>query len=90
MNRAGGAIYGSGPLELIQVRHEEMAAFMACAHAKFTGEVGVLPGDLGTGRDSPAQRPVRRQATSPRPSRVGLITAARAINEATQREEADT
>src|SRR5256885_2865505 len=25
----------------IQVRHEEMAAFMACAHAKFTGEVGV-------------------------------------------------
>jgi pyruvate dehydrogenase (quinone) len=29
---------GQGP-ELIQVRHEEMAAFMACAHAKFTGEV---------------------------------------------------
>ena len=26
---------GSDP-ELIQVRHEEMAAFMACAHAKFT------------------------------------------------------
>jgi pyruvate dehydrogenase (quinone) len=25
----------------IQVRHEEMAAFIACAHAKFTGEVGV-------------------------------------------------
>lgn len=24
-----------------QTRHEEMAAFMACAHAKFTGEVGV-------------------------------------------------
>jgi len=31
---------GSDP-ELIQVRHEEMAAFMACGHAKFTGEVGV-------------------------------------------------
>jgi len=27
--------------EFIQVRHEEMAAFMACAHAKFTGQVGV-------------------------------------------------
>src|SRR5487761_1301536 len=26
--------------KLIQVRHEELAAFMACAHAKFTGEVG--------------------------------------------------
>jgi pyruvate dehydrogenase (quinone) len=29
-----------GKPELIQVRHEEMAAFMACAHAKFTGELG--------------------------------------------------
>ena len=28
-------------MRFIQVRHEEMAAFMACAHAKFTGEVGV-------------------------------------------------
>lgn len=27
-------------IEMVQVRHEEMAAFMACAHAKFTGEVG--------------------------------------------------
>jgi len=27
---------GQGP-EFIQVHHEEMAAFMACAHAKFTG-----------------------------------------------------
>jgi pyruvate dehydrogenase (quinone) len=27
--------------EFAQARHEEMAAFMACAHAKFTGEVGV-------------------------------------------------
>jgi len=39
MNRAGGGIDGSGPLEFVQVRHEEMAAFMACAQAKFTGEV---------------------------------------------------
>ena len=34
---------------LIQVRHEEMAAFMACAHAKFTGEVGVCLATSGPG-----------------------------------------
>src|SRR5690625_2559601 len=28
-------------MNFVQVRHEENAAFMACAHAKFTGEVGV-------------------------------------------------
>ncbi|MBN8903262.1 MAG: thiamine pyrophosphate-requiring protein, partial [Rhodospirillales bacterium] len=27
-------------MKYVQVRHEEMAAFMASAHAKFTGEVG--------------------------------------------------
>ncbi len=36
-------------LELIQVRHEEMAALMACAHAKFTGEVGVCLATSGPG-----------------------------------------
>jgi pyruvate dehydrogenase (quinone) len=35
--------------ELIQVRHEEMAAFMACGHAKFTGEVGVCLATSGPG-----------------------------------------
>jgi thiamine pyrophosphate-dependent acetolactate synthase large subunit-like protein len=30
-----------GDIEFIQARHEEMAAFMASAHAKFTGELGV-------------------------------------------------
>jgi pyruvate dehydrogenase (quinone) len=35
--------------ELVQVRHEEMAAFMACAHAKFTGEVGVCLATSGPG-----------------------------------------
>src|SRR3989440_12764546 len=35
--------------EFIQVRHEEMAAFMACAHAKFTGEVGVCLATSGPG-----------------------------------------
>jgi pyruvate dehydrogenase (quinone) len=38
-----------GDPELIQVRHEEMAAFMACAHAKFSGEVGVCMATSGPG-----------------------------------------
>src|SRR3954451_7144934 len=33
----------------IQARHEEMAAFMACAHGKFTGEVGVCLATSGPG-----------------------------------------
>jgi pyruvate dehydrogenase (quinone) len=32
-----------------QTRHEEMAAFMACAHAKFTGEIGVCMATSGPG-----------------------------------------
>jgi pyruvate dehydrogenase (quinone) len=36
-------------LEFVQVRHEEMAAFMACAHAKFTGEVGICLATSGPG-----------------------------------------
>ncbi|MGH9400766.1 MAG: thiamine pyrophosphate-requiring protein [Terriglobia bacterium] len=35
--------------KFVQVRHEEMAAFMACAHAKFTGEVGVCMATSGPG-----------------------------------------
>src|SRR5438128_1980588 len=38
-----------GKIKFIQVRHEEMAAFMACAHAKFTGEVGVCLATSGPG-----------------------------------------
>src|SRR3954454_9415389 len=33
----------------IQARHEELAAFMACAHAKFTGDVGVCMATSGPG-----------------------------------------
>lgn len=36
-------------LELIQPRHEEMGAFMAVAHAKFTGQVGVCMATSGPG-----------------------------------------
>lgn len=32
-----------------QVRHEEMSAFMACGHAKFTGEIGVCIATSGPG-----------------------------------------
>ena len=36
-------------IEFVQVRHEEMAAFMATAHAKFTGELGVCLSTGGPG-----------------------------------------
>ena len=36
-------------MDFIQVPHEEVAAFMACAHAKFTGEVGVCIATSGPG-----------------------------------------
>jgi pyruvate dehydrogenase (quinone) len=38
-----------GKIDFIQVRHEEMGAFMASAHAKFTGEVGVCLSTGGPG-----------------------------------------
>jgi pyruvate dehydrogenase (quinone) len=38
-----------GDPEFIQARHEEMAAFMACGHAKFTGDVGVCMATSGPG-----------------------------------------
>src|ERR671918_2014592 len=43
LDRANSAI------KYVQVRHEEMAAFMACAHAKFTGEVGICLATSGPG-----------------------------------------
>jgi len=36
-------------IDFVQVRHEEQAAFMACAHAKWTGEVGVCLATSGPG-----------------------------------------
>src|SRR3954469_19714172 len=36
-------------LRYIQVRHEEAAAFAACGHAKFTGELGVCMATSGPG-----------------------------------------
>ncbi|MBH5367726.1 thiamine pyrophosphate-requiring protein [Bradyrhizobium glycinis] len=43
MNRAGGKI------GFVQARHEEMAAFMATAYAKFSGELGVCIATSGPG-----------------------------------------
>jgi pyruvate dehydrogenase (quinone) len=38
-----------GEIEFIQARHEEMAAFMASAYAKFSGELGVCIATSGPG-----------------------------------------
>jgi len=39
----------NGDPDFIQVRHEEMSAFMACGHAKFTGAAGVCLATSGPG-----------------------------------------
>jgi pyruvate dehydrogenase (quinone) len=50
INGTMGALDRAGDrFEFVQVRHEEMAAFMACGHAKFTGEVGVCLATSGPG-----------------------------------------
>ena len=50
INGVMGALGRSdGSIEFIQTRHEELAAFMACAHAKFTGEPGVCLATSGPG-----------------------------------------
>jgi pyruvate dehydrogenase (quinone) len=43
LDRAGDAF------DLVRARHEEMCAFMACAHAKFSGQVGVCMATSGPG-----------------------------------------
>jgi pyruvate dehydrogenase (quinone) len=49
INGVIGAIQRDGTIDFIQPRHEEMAAFMAVAHAKFTGELGVCLATGGPG-----------------------------------------
>jgi pyruvate dehydrogenase (quinone) len=49
INGVLGALQRAKSIEFIQVRHEEMAAFMAVAHAKFTGEIGVCLSTGGPG-----------------------------------------
>ncbi len=43
------ALEAAKELHYVQVRHEEMAAFMASGHAKFTGEVGICYATSGPG-----------------------------------------
>jgi pyruvate dehydrogenase (quinone) len=45
----GALARATDKVEFVQARHEEMAAFMACGHAKFTGEVGVCLATSGPG-----------------------------------------
>jgi pyruvate dehydrogenase (quinone) len=49
INGIMGAMGRQQEVDFIQARHEELAAFMACAHAKFTGEVGVCLATSGPG-----------------------------------------
>lgn len=49
INGVFGALRRAGSIEFVQCRHEEMAAFMASAHAKFTGELGVCIATSGPG-----------------------------------------
>ncbi|SFU83385.1 thiamine pyrophosphate-requiring protein [Pseudoduganella namucuonensis] len=49
INGIVGAFGRQDQIEFVQPRHEEMAAFMATAHAKFTGETGVCLATSGPG-----------------------------------------
>jgi pyruvate dehydrogenase (quinone) len=49
INGVIGALQRDGGIDFIQPRHEEMGAFMAAAHAKFTGELGVCLATGGPG-----------------------------------------
>lgn len=40
---------GKSGIDFFQARHEELAAFLACAHAKFSGETGVCLATSGPG-----------------------------------------
>lgn len=45
----GGLARAGDRFEFVQTRHEELAAFMATAHAKYTGELGVCLATSGPG-----------------------------------------
>ena len=49
INGVIGALQRDGGIDFIQPRHEEMGAFMAVAHSKFTGELGVCLATGGPG-----------------------------------------
>ena len=49
INTLLGALQRAGSLEYVAARHEELAAFMACGHAKYTGRLGVCLATQGPG-----------------------------------------
>lgn len=50
INGVMGALRRAGDrFDFVQVAHEELAGFMACAHAKFTGQIGVCACTSGPG-----------------------------------------
>ncbi len=49
LQRWNGEAAAQDRIEFVQTRHEEMAAFMASAHAKFTGGLGVCIATSGPG-----------------------------------------
>ncbi|BBY19701.1 thiamine pyrophosphate-requiring protein [Mycolicibacterium litorale] len=49
INTLLGALQRSRAPEFVSTRHEELAAFMACGHAKYTGRVGVCMATQGPG-----------------------------------------
>jgi pyruvate dehydrogenase (quinone) len=49
INTLLGALQRAGAPEFVSTRHEELAAFSACGHAKYTGEVGVCMSTQGPG-----------------------------------------
>lgn len=49
VNTLLGALARAGEPEFVATRHEELAAFTACGHAKYTGEVGVCLATQGPG-----------------------------------------
>ncbi|MBO0680383.1 thiamine pyrophosphate-requiring protein [Mycolicibacterium sp. S2-37] len=49
INTLLGALQRADGPEFVSTRHEELAAFMACGHAKYTGKVGVCMATQGPG-----------------------------------------
>ncbi|TFV61127.1 thiamine pyrophosphate-requiring protein [Mycobacterium sp. PS03-16] len=49
INTLLGALQRAGAPEFVSTRHEELAAFMACGHAKYSGGVGVCMATQGPG-----------------------------------------
>ena len=65
-------------IRFIQVRHEESAAFMACAYAKYTGKLGVCLATSGPGgihRPTAAQFPASCFEFSTSPGLWSLLTS---------------